>query len=205
MAYIETTPQLLFTHPAWAKDFGSRDHLIPGGGRVDAAQFPRSNAVNVTLTADAVAGATALVVTALSGPIPAGTTLRFNGGQVAYVTADAATGAIGLTVEALAFAIPNTSTSQYRGTGKVYIRDGIYVGRTFAERDAGTNYGPALDTDDERFLLYHPIDDALTNPDATFYRPGSLVAENHLPGWATMSAGLKASIRATYRTIKGAD
>lgn len=205
MAYIETTPQLLYTHPAWAKDFGSRDHLIPGGGRVDAAQFARSDAVNVALDAAAAAGDVALTVHALSGPIPAGTTLRFNGGQVAYVTADALAAAVSLTVEALAFAIPDEATAQYRGTGKVYIRDGIYVGRTYAERDAGTNFGPAADTDDERFLLYHPINDALTNPDATFYRPGSLVAENHLPGWAGLSAGLKASIRATYRTIKGAD
>lgn len=315
MAAIITRPQTQYQHPTWAKDYLSREHVVPGGAKIDPAQFAADNAVavtangpaaasevqtvtltntptggtfvltydgqstppqpfnvttanlqtalralstiggaNVTVTGTAgssyvltfggtlankdvpivvatgnaltgagpqpqalvavttpgsagevAAGATALPTTAISGIIPAGTMLMFGGGQIAYVNAQAAAGATSLSVEPLAFAIPNGAIAYYRGTGWVTVRDGTVIGRTYAERDAGTMYGPAADTDDEIYLLVHTVDDARTNNDADLYRWGSLVDETHLPGFAGLSTAVKTYLRSHYQCTVGAE
>lgn len=205
MAGIEIAPNTAYTHPAWAKDYFGREHVFAGGARVDATQFARSNSVDVTLTADAAAGAVALVVTALSGPIPAGVVLRFTGNQLAYLTVDALAGATSVTVAPLGFLIPSGSTSQWRGTGRVWVRSGTLLGRTNAERDAGTPYGPAAAADDEIFILCYDIDDAIRNPDAELYRPGGLVDIVHLWSYAAAASGIKTKLASTYQLMRGAD
>jgi len=312
-------PHTKYTHPRWAKDFGSREHVLPGGVKIDATAFTRSDAVNVTINApggaaasevqtvtitgvptggavklswvgqtttdipfnataaqvqaalealvninvgDVVvtggpgpatawivtfggqfartdvpqmtasstltggttpavavttttpgaigaavaAGSTMITVTALSGKVPAGTILQFvPGGALANVNADALTGATSIAVDPLGFPIPNAAVAQYRGTGRVYIPSGTVVGRTYAERDAKAPFGPGLDTDDEVYLLFHDIDDALDNADGDLYRPGGLVAENYLPVFSTLTATMKGKLRAAYQCMIGAD
>jgi hypothetical protein len=203
-------PQTGFSNPAWAKDYYNREHLIAGGARVDPLQFPRDDSVNVTLGAAYTAGATTMTVTALPGPVPANSQLTFNNGVTTWTTAAAAAGATTLNVIAASFAIPSGAIAVYQGTGRVYVANGTVIGRTIAERDAGTAFGPAADADaaagaGEVFILAHDIDDALTNADATLYRPGSMVDEAHLAGWAALSAALKTYIRANYLCMRGAD
>lgn len=315
MAAIITRPQTTAYHPTWAKDYLSREHLMPGGAKIDPAQFVADNGVSVTTTgpsaaaevqtvtlnntptggtftlsydgqvtapiaynatganvqtalraltnvgatgvtvagaaggpftvtfagtlvnmnvpqiigngtaltgagaqptvtvatttqgqaAETAAGSTTLACTATSGIIPAGTMLMFGGGQIAYVNTQAAAGATSLSVEPLAFGIPNGAVAYYRGTGWVTIRDGTVIGRTFAERDAGTPYGPVADTDDEMYLLAYTIDDARTNNDADLYRWGSLVDETHLPGFAGLSTAVKTYLRSHYQCTVGAE
>lgn len=211
MARITIGPRQAGANPAWAKDYLNREHLIAGGSIVDPAQFPRDNAVAVTVGAGGAAqGATSIPVTALAGPIPAGSSLRFNNGLQTFVTADAAAGATAITVQALPFAVAAGATSQYLGTGRVYIRNGTVVGRTYAERDAGTGFGPVSDGDvaagaGEAYILAHDIDDALDNPSATLYRHGSMVDEAHFPGWASLSAAVRTYLRTNYQCMRGAD
>lgn len=301
-----------FTHPVWAKDYLDREHVVPGGARIDPAQFTRDGAVQVSINAGAAAnevqvltvtgspaggtftitfsgqttgaiaynasaatvlaalialsnigtgnvtvtgsaggawtvtfvgdladtnvaamtttssltggtspavsvatntagnlgttviGATTMTVDALSAKIPAGTILRFSDGSFAYVTSDAAASATSITVEALGYAIPDNATAWYMGTGMVYVRSGTAIGRTYAERDAGTAFGPAGDADDEIYLLVYDIDDALMEADADLYRWGSLVDEAHLPGWSDLSSTVKAYIRSKYQCMRGA-
>lgn len=198
-----------FTNPAWAKDYGNREHLLPGGARVDASQFPRDDATTITLSAAASAGDVALTVTALGKAVKPGP-VRFNGGQYANVTANAAAGATSLTVEALSADIPNGSVAVYNGSGRVEVRSATVLGRTLAERDAGTGFGPAADTDavvgtGEVYVLYHTIDDALSNADADIYRHGGGIDETHFPGWAALSATIKTYLRTHYQCTVGAD
>lgn len=87
--------------------------------------------------------------------------------------------------------------------GKKPVPNGTLLGRTFAERDAGTAFGLAVDTDDEFFIVAFDVTDALNNNDVELYRPGMLVKENFLPGWPGLSSALKAKVRAVYRTTKG--
>lgn len=47
MASVVIKRQYNMTHPVWAKDYLDREHVLPGGVRVDASLFPRDNSVNV--------------------------------------------------------------------------------------------------------------------------------------------------------------
>lgn len=121
--------------PPWAGDFPSRDHLVPGPFKVNAAD--------------------------------------------AGFVADA--------------------------DGRKNIPSGTVLGRTLAERDAGTGFGPAAATDEEVFINYFEVTDALELDDVEMYRPGSQVKENFLPGWAGLAAGVQAIVRDLYICTVGAE
>jgi hypothetical protein len=202
---VQTANQL--TAPAWAGDFLSREHLVPGGARVDAAQFFATDSVLVTVdTGGAAQGATSVPVVALAGAIPSGTVLRFSADEYATLSAGAAAGATSLAVEALVNALEAGDAARYAGVGTnpKRINSGTLVGRTFAERAAGTAFGPAADADDEVLIVAFDVTNAATNADVELYRPGSIVKENFLPGFASLSSALLAKLRATYVTTRGA-
>lgn len=121
--------------PTWAGDFGSRDHLIPGGFKVNSAD--------------------------------------------AGFVADA--------------------------KGRKVIPSGTILGRTLAERDAGTGLGPAVATDDEIYLNYFEITDALQLDEFVAYRHGSVVKENFLPGWSGVAGAVKTLVRAAYACTLGSE
>jgi hypothetical protein len=126
-----TNMNTTLTTPAWAGDYLNREHVVPGGAKVDAAAF----------------------------------------------TADA--------------------------SGKKFIQSGTVIGRTYAERLAGTAFGPALATDDEVLIVAHDVRDASGNTDVDIYRPGGVVKENFLPNFGTLAAGVLSKIRSLYQTTIG--
>jgi hypothetical protein len=205
MARIVDTSNTL-TPPVWAGDYLSREHLIPGGAKVLASAFNDTDAVVVTTTGVAAAGATSIPVSALSGSIPAGTVLFFGEtGELARLSSAAAAGATSLAVDAIPAQIESGDRATYAGTGAALktIPSGTPVGRTFAERAVDTPFGPADAADDEVYLLAFDIVDADTNNDAVLYRPGSIVKENYLPNFASIAAGVLTKIRAAYVTTRG--
>lgn len=208
------------TPPRWAADGIHSGSLIPGGARVDPLQFPSIDAVTITLSAQANAAAVALAVAPLafknaamfkeqfraSGPaIPAGTLLWFGAGKFARVTADAAIGANQLTVEALVAQINNASTTTFQGRSTIKtIPAGTLIGRTFAERAAGTAFGPAdVANDDEIYLVAQDCTDASITPEVELYRPTCIVFENYLPEYSGLSAETLAKIRDLYTCTLG--
>jgi hypothetical protein len=192
------------TSPAWAGDFLDREHLLPGGAKLLASAFNAEDAVVVTLSGNEAIGQTAIGVTALSGPIPSGAILKSGAGEFMQLTAAAAAGATSLTVEALEVAWESGDTATYAGavTHKT-VPSGTLVGRTIAERDAGTAFGPADVDDDEIYLTAFDVSDVTTNNDVDFYRHGGLVKENFLPVFSTLSTGLKDIIRDLYTCVRG--
>lgn len=140
---------------AWAGDFFDREHLMPGGAKLDAAQFLATDGVTVTTTSSAAADATSIAVSALAGALPSGTMLYFGEAkEFAMLTAAAAAGATSITVQALPAAIESGDSATYAGTtGIKRVVSGTAIGRTYTERDAGTGYGPAAAADDEIYLL----------------------------------------------------
>lgn len=201
---VDNSNQL--TGAAWAGDFFDRDHMIPGGARVDAAQWVDTT-YTITAPDGAAAGATSIVVTATLVALPSGTVLDFTGaGELAKLTAAAALGATSLTVLALDAAIESGDTAPYVVTDAVpvTIASGTIVGRTIAERDAGTAYGPAAAGDAEVYIVCFDIYDATINPDVELYRPNSIVKETFLPGWADIAAAVKTLVRAAYVCTVGA-
>jgi hypothetical protein len=285
MARIVDNTANTLSSPVWAADFMGREHLVPGGARVDALQFNATDAVVVTVGAagaaagatsipvDALAGAipsgtilnfgsyapvtvtindadvnateTSITVAALSGPIPAGTILQFSGAGAGYakltaaaaaaattltvealpedidnaatalfpggtkqarLTAAAAAAATALTVDELQFALVDDDTATYAGTtGVAHIPSGTLLGRTIAEREAGTAFGPWAASDDEVYLLAFDVTDALIRADCELYRNFSIVKENFLPAWTTAwTSAMKTALRAAYRCTSGA-
>lgn len=200
---LHSTPQL--TQAAWAGDFLDRHCLIAGGARVDPAEFMFEDGVKVTAGANAAADATSITVTALSGAIPSGTVLYFGTKKFAILTAAAAAAATSLTVQALPTAIASGNTATYAGLkGRKPIKAGTLLGRTYAERDAGTGFGLANATsDDEVYLLAFDVTDALHEADCELYRHNSIVKENLLPGWSAYDSTTKAKIRELYQCVAG--
>jgi len=207
MARIVTEPTSQTSARAWIGDFLDREHLIPGGAKLDAAQFAGERAVKpVVGVAGAAQGATSVPVAALTGAIPSGTVLDFGGAKFARLTAAAAAGATSLTVTALVTALVSGDTATYLPAGAFKtVPSGTVLGRTIAERDANTGYGPAGDADDEVYILAFDVVDATVNNDVTLYRPGSLVKDNLLPGFAALSSTVKGKLRAAYVCTKGAN
>lgn len=192
----------LITTPRWAADFGSRDHLEPWPAKLDAAQFTDQGGVQVALTGNAAQNATSIAVTALAFPIsssttiisagnvliPAGTNLYFNAtGKFARTTVDAKVGDTSIAVQALPTALVTGDAATYSAFNLESLPSGWFVGRTFAERDAGTSFGPATVTDDELFLIAFDKPNLKVDNDAVMYRHNSRVKENYLPQWTTLS------------------
>lgn len=78
MAGIRTRPNTQYIHPAWAKDYFSREHVMPGGARLDAAQFVADNPVSVSINQGATANEVELV-TLTNTPTGGTFTLSYNG------------------------------------------------------------------------------------------------------------------------------
>ena len=191
---------------AWAGDFLDREHLMPGGAKLDASQFLATDGVTVTTTAQALADATSISVSALSGALPSGTILYFGESkEFAMLTAAAAAGATSITVQALPQTIESGDSATYAGTTSIKrVVSGTVIGRTYTERDAGTGFGPAAAADDEIYLVAFEVTDASVNADVDLYRPGSIVKETFVPNWSSLASGVKSAVRSRYQTTIGA-
>lgn len=198
---VESTP------PVWMGDYWSRETVMPVPVKLDAAQFNAIDAVKVVVgAAGALANATTVPVDALAGAIPDGTVLDFGGKKFARLSAPAAAGAVSLTVDALATALVDDDTATYKGMGKKSLPSGTLIGRTFAERDAGSDWGPAnVATDDEIYLTTRDLSDLTKDATTEIYRHNKVVKENYLPGWSGLDSTVKAKIRSLYACIGGKD
>jgi|GEM_PF-2022607 hypothetical protein len=178
---------------------------IPAGTVLDFSAG--TNAQLARLSADAAAGATSLTVYPLDGTIANTQTATFPGGtKQARLTAAAAAAATSLTVDELQFALVDDDAATYAGTtGLKHIPSGTLLGRTIAERDANTAFGPWASGDEEVYLLAFDVSNALVNADCELYRHFGIVKENFLPNWtAAWTAAMKTALRAVYSCTKGA-
>ena len=97
--------------------------------------------------------------------------------------------------------VDNTAFGAADSFGFMTIPSGTVIGRTRAERTAGTPMGPAADTDEEFFLVAFDVTNALANDDVELARPfaGLTVKENFLPtALSSLSATVQGAIRARY-------
>jgi hypothetical protein len=216
MAQMQNNVSPLVGTPRWAADFLEQEiSVIHFPAKCDPAQFIDKDAVLITVSAIAAQNATsfsiasALTFTGGYTKIPAGTVLYFGGQKVATLTADY-TGGTTFTVAALPTALAVGDFFWYKPAGtRVAIPSGTLMGRTYAERDAGTNFGPATLTDDEVFLTLYDVMDASIGNNVEFYKPGQTVKENYLPSYSdgrnvSSGAGLSVSVNEVQTiTING--
>ncbi|MGL4622346.1 MAG: hypothetical protein ACRCZS_25350, partial [Chroococcidiopsis sp.] len=189
-----TKPRIYFgeyqqTLPQWS---GTPQHqpkvLLPGGGHLNASAFTASSsAAPITVAAaGAAAGSTTIPLqSAIASSIPSGKILDFTGaGKFAKLTLAAIEGSTSLTVEALPQALVSGDMTYYSTGDYLYIQSGTLVGRTYAERDAGIGYGPAdTATDEEVFLLFFDVHNALLDNECELYMKHNVIYENFLPNW----------------------
>jgi hypothetical protein len=202
--------------PNWLGEQYSPDRLIPGGGQVTNSVFPAFDAVRVTSPAGAAASATTIPVSAIllqsdGSPlavgqvaIPVGALIDFGGTKIAVVTANVLRGATSIAVRSLPAAIAANDVGTYLGVGKRTVPSGTLVGRTLAERDAGGRFEPWTAGDEDVFLTFWDADlSAVGSDEVALLRPNTIVKENYIPGFAAMSAPMKAVVRARYQCIVG--
>lgn len=190
--------------PIWLGDFANREVLLPGGVKLDAAQFLALDAVLVTTTG-AAAAAVSVPCAALSGPIPAGSLIDFGTTKLAITTAAVAAGAVAIPVRALPTALVNGDIGTYAGVDRKSVPNGTIVGRTYAERDANTPFGPAASTDDEMYIVASDVFDLNLVNDADVVTEGKhvVIKENFLPNFSTLAGALVTQLRARWRSING--
>ncbi len=193
--------------PTFIGDFLSRDYLLPGGVKINAAEFLTEGSVKITVGANAAADATSVTVAALSGAIPNGAVIPVGAAsskKFMTLNAAAAAGATTLTVQPLVTALSNGDTGNYTSmSARKPIPAGTRIGRTFTERASNTPFGAAADADDEIFVVAYDIHDAALVNDAEVLREGTLIKENLLPGWTTETSTIKGKVRAFYQTTTG--
>lgn len=85
------------------------------------------------------------------------------------------------------------------------VESGSLIGRSRAEAEAGTGFGPAADADDEIYLLMYDVPKPAENNDADVVRHTTLIRYNYLETYAAMSAGLKAKLHQFYHTTLGTE
>lgn len=192
----------LRSRPRWLADYTDRiNSILPFPVLLDPAQFVDWAGVTVTVgAAGAIATATSVPIDALTlGPlsntvaistgnvlIPAGTTLDFGGLKFATLTADAKVGDTSLTVRALVTALVDNDVARYNEFGNKYLPSGILIGRTYAERTAGTPFGPAATGDDEVYLTRYDIPDLNKDSGAEVVKHGCTIRENYLPEYDSL-------------------
>lgn len=193
-----------YIQPAWAAEPIGPQNLIPGGAQLDPMLFPYSDGFIVTVTAAETASATATIaVAALAGDIPGGYILNFGGNKYAALSSKATKGDTNLNANLSANLVGN-ETATYAGvSGKKLVKAGTLVGRTWAERDTGTPFGPAVETDEEVYLLAFDTPDAAVNSGCELLRHQTMVRDHLLPQWSSLSAGLKALVRSKYQCLRG--
>ena len=179
------------------------DTSVSGGARVDSAQFPRADRVAVTVDGAVLAGVKQITVDALLGPIPAGKLIYIAGVAVRTRLA-AGTGATTIYTQPLEAPLADNAAGEYMGSGRIELLKGTVLGRSIAERNAGTGFGPAVVGDDEIYLLARYIPDAADIDDVSLYRHVFQVYENFLPGIATMDQALLTKLRGLYTMLTGA-
>lgn len=204
MARFTNTDYGQASSAAFLGDFGNREHILPGGAKLDtAATFANEGDYTIHNTAVAAVGATSITVTALPVALPSGTTLSFTGGKFAVTSAAASAGATSISVEPLGEEIADESDATFDSVAdQEVVVAGTLVGRTAAERASGADFGPAADADDEVYIVVADVDLSRSN-DVDLVRHGTLIKTNFLPSYAGASSAVKAKLEDKYQLVLG--
>lgn len=208
-------------HPAFIKDYLSRDRVLPGGAMLDPSGFSKADETVLTAGSAAAQNDTTIALSAAIPTddrgaqvrIPSGTLLDF-GTNVVELAADAVTGDASLTVAPLpAGGVGNGDTATYAGQGPKFVPPGTVVGRTRSEAEANAGFSPVAFTpgtsvdDDEVYLTVYPVQNAETNAEVELLRPnaGTVLVYSLIPGWADMDSAVQNWIHNNFTTTQAAD
>lgn len=212
--------------PPWLAAKLEDDSLLRYPAKLNTTGFINQLGILVNVTGTVATDATSIPVTALApmynSPvplvalgrvlIPAGTVLDFGGKKYVRTTADAKQGDTSIAVSAVGVALAANDKTYWKWDLRTYIFSGVLLGRTLAERDAGTGFGIADTTNDEEFgILMFDLNDAYNNNDIELLAPSKMteIYENWLPTYSTVlrpsgtDNATMTKLRALYRCIVG--
>lgn len=215
--------------PPWLADKLEDDSLVRFPAKLNISGFVNQLGIFVQVTANTAAAATAIPVTALApmfnSPvpliamgrilIPQGALLDFGGGKFARVTADAHQGDTSIAVSALPTALVANDMTYWKWDYRIYIKSGVLLGRTLAQRDANnttSQFHIADVVNDQEFgILMFDKFDIWDNNDIELLAPGKMTAiyENWLPNYSTFlrpggtDNTTMTFLRSQYRCIVG--
>jgi hypothetical protein len=200
MARANTDLAIVKGTPRWLADYADpEDHVARFPAKLDAAQFRDLQTFDITLTAGITANDTTATI-ADASPFPAGVSKIPSGTQLWFGTTSAPvtlsadyTGGTTLHITAAPTNVSNAAVATYKNRLQIAIPSGTFVGRTYTEQAAGTNFGPAHVDDDEVYLVLHDVIDLNINPNVEFARNQCFVKQNYLPEW-TAKGNLSAPI-----------
>lgn len=213
MARSDTTITTSVSSPRWLAEPSLQENFARFPAKLVAADFTDKDIITIVVGAAGAAGnATSVPIDSFTFPtgitkIPKGTILYFGGEKIAVLTADY-TGGASITVAALPNALADNDSAVFKPFGeRVSVPSGTLVGRTYAERSAGTGFGPWTSGDNEVYLTVVDVYDAAVNNDVTLLRNQVFVKENYLPRWAALSlvSDWLTALRANYKTLVGKD
>lgn len=202
MASLKFTDFGQATGAAFMGDLGDREHIF--GGQLDkSANFLGAGVYTIKINdAAAAQGDTTITVDALPVALPDGAKLQF-GSVIVTLNGAKAAGQTSLTVLALGGDIADDTEATYDTSADSNIAlAGSVVGRTNAEAIAGTAFGPAGDSDDQVYILAEDVDLSVSG-DCNLVRHGSLIKQNFLPTWSSLSSTVKGKIYSDYEVVKG--
>lgn len=190
--------------PEWPAEELTSMCLVPAGTQAEIAEFSFGDAQTLTLSGAATAGSgvTLTLTEALESDILKGVILDFGGGKLFTLSQRANRGSTTM-VGTLAVNTADADSYNYPGSsGRTVVRSGTLVGRTFAERAAGTGFGLAdVANDDEIYLVAFQNEYLEQNAGITLLRHTAQIYENKLPGWANMSTAEQAMVRQLYHCL----
>lgn len=188
--YTETTPSM--ASPIWLQSDAGDYREFPA--KLNPDSFRDRDAIAIVVgAAGAAENATTIPIDSVTLPlgvtnIPKGTWLNFGTTKVAQLSANF-TGGASLSVNAIPTALVDNDVAYHLPfPNRKLIQAGQLVGRTYAERDASTPFGPWAAGDDEVFLLLFDTPNALENADCYLLGHNAVISENFLPNWSTLSA-----------------
>lgn len=212
--------------PGWIAGALDEDALVNYPAKLNITGLVNQFGIVVKLTANAAAAATSVTVQAmaplLNSPvplisigrilIPTGTVIDFGGAKFMRLAADAHQGDTTLTVDALPTAMVSGDTAYWNWSNRLYVQSGTPLGRTLAERDAGTGFGILDPTNDQEYgILMFNMTDARNDNDIELLAPNQFfpIYENWLPNYATSlrpggtDSATMTWLRAHYQCIVG--
>ncbi len=215
MSFAKGSPFEQNIRPGFVGDFLNREHVLPGGVKLNASTFTGSDDIRVEVTAAVAANATTVPVVALSRDIPTDTTVMFGApadGKFARLSEESPTGDNSLVTYPVPKDLAVGDVGYYSPPGttkRIPAGTPVKISNTVLESSAASGAlwssagnGIAAGTNDIVRILAYDVQDVEDNNDGDLLRKGTLLRVNHMY-WDTLDATVKAKTRVDYDVTVG--
>ncbi len=216
MSFAQSTPFRENIRPGFVGDFLSREHVLPGGVKLNASTFTGADDIRIQTTAAVAVGATEVPVVALKDEIPSETVIAFGAaadGKFVRLSTTSPDGDTSMTTYPVSKALTSGDVGYYSPPGtkkRIVAGTPVYMSTSDHENKAATGAywssaanGKSVATTDVVRIIAYDVLDVDENNDGDLLRKGTLLHVNHMY-WDTLDSTVKAKIRIDYDVTVGA-